>query len=228
MAQALRVMIVEDEARLASSIRQGLSEEGFDVAWAPSAEAADERLASGDNFDVIVLDLGLPGVGGLDWLRRNRDHTQAAVLILTARGAVEDRVSGLDAGADDYLAKPFAFAELVARIRAISRRPRTGAQAGTLAVGELEFDAARRRFRLGAQPISLSPKETMLLELLMRHANDTVTRDMITRTVWDSDLTSYTNLIEVFVNRLRKKLEPARNLKIVTARGVGYSLQSTQ
>ena len=147
-------------------------------------------------------------------------------MILTARGALDERVAGLDGGGDDYLTKPFAFAELVARIKALARRPRTPAST-TLKVGDLEFDTVKRRAKIGEHSLNLSPKEKMLLELLMRNAGQVVTRDMIAETVWDSNYSSLTNLIEVFVNRLRQKIDPrADRSLIVTVRGVGYTMRA--
>jgi DNA-binding response OmpR family regulator len=216
-----RILIVEDEARLADALAQGLAEEGFGVERASSAEAAEPVLARG-GIDLIVLDLGLPGKSGLELLRELRvAGNRVPVLILTARGTIEDRVAGLDGGADDYLAKPFALAELLARIRALSRR-RPGIEAPVLKVGGLEFDTVKRRARIGGNVLNLSPKETQLLELLMRNAGQVVTRDMIAETVWDSDYTALTNLIEVFVNRLRQKIGPM----IVTVRGSGYTMRA--
>jgi DNA-binding response OmpR family regulator len=219
----LSLLVVEDEVRLAESLRKGLSEEGFQVEWTDTAEAAARAMAA-RRFDLIVLDLQLPGKNGLELLREMRaagDDTPA--LILTAHGTLEERVKGLDTGADDYLVKPFAFAELVARIRALARR-KGATSSPTLKVGPLEFDTTCRRVRLSGEAISFSPKETMLLELLMRHAGQNVTRAMIAERVWDSDLNAFTNLIDVFINRLRQKLGAA--VKIQTVRGVGYSMHA--
>ncbi len=223
---ALRILVVEDETRLADAVKQGLGEEGFSVETAGSAEAAEVVIARGE-LDLIVLDLGLPGKSGLDLLREQRaGGNQTPVLILTARGALEERVAGLDAGGDDYLAKPFAFAELVARVKALARRPRSKSSP-ILKVGDLEFDTIKRRAKIGEHNLNLSPKEKMLLELLMRHAGEVVTRDMIAETVWDSNYNSLTNLIEVFVNRLRQKIDPrADRSLIVTVRGVGYTMRA--
>jgi DNA-binding response OmpR family regulator len=176
---------------------------------------------------LIVLDLQLPGKNGIDLLRELRaGGNQTPVLILTAHGSLEERVAGLDVGADDYLTKPFAFAELVARIKALARRPRTKSSP-ILKVGDLEFDTIKRRARIGEHSLNLSPKEKMLLELLMRHAGQVVTRDMIAETVWDSNYNSLTNLIEVFVNRLRQKIDPrADRSLIVTVRGEGYTMRA--
>jgi len=148
------------------------------------------------------------------------------VLILTARGTLQDRVAGLDSGGDDYLTKPFAFAELVARVKALGRRSSQTASP-ILKVGDLEFDTIKRRVRIGEHVVALSPKEKMLLELLMRNAGQVVTRDMIAETVWDSDYKALTNLIEVFVNRLRQKIDPRSDRSlIVTVRGVGYTIRA--
>ena len=172
-----KLLIVEDEARLADNLRRGLGELGAVVALAGSAAAAETALAAG--FDAIVLDLRLPDRDGLDLLRGLRERGNATpVLILTARGALDERVAGLEAGADDYLAKPFAFAELAARIRALVRRGRMPPLA-PLRVADLEFDPIRRRLRAAGGEIALSPKEQMLIELLMRHAGEAVSRETI-------------------------------------------------
>jgi DNA-binding response OmpR family regulator len=217
------LLVVEDESRLADSLCKGLSEEGFSVAWSDTAELAAERLKS-LQFDLILLDLQLPGKSGLELLRELRAGGNATpVLILTAHGSLDERVAGLNSGADDYLVKPFAFAELLARVRAIIRG-RTVTAAPVLKVGAIEFDTTRRRAKSDGQALSLSPKETMLLELLMRHAGQTVTRSMIAETVWEADLDAFTNLIEVFINRLRQKI--GSSAKIQTVRGVGYSIRA--
>jgi DNA-binding response OmpR family regulator len=223
---ALRILLVEDETRLADAVKQGLGEEGFTVEAAESAEAAETIIARGA-LDLIVLDLQLPGKNGLDLLRELRaGGNQTPVLILTAHGSLEERVTGLDLGGDDYLTKPFAFAELVARIKALARRPRAKSSP-ILKVGDLEFDTIKRRAKIGEHALNLSPKEKMLLELLMRHAGQVVTRDMIAETVWDSNYNSLTNLIEVFVNRLRQKIDPrADRSLIVTVRGEGYTMRA--
>jgi two-component system, OmpR family, response regulator len=223
---ALRILVIEDETRLANAVKQGLVEEDFAVELAGSAEEAEAIIARGA-LDLIVLDLGLPGKSGLQLLREMRAAGNLTpVLILTARGSLDERVAGLDGGGDDYLTKPFAFAELVARIKALARRPRTAASP-ILKVGELEFDTVKRRAKIGERILNLSPKEKMLLELLMRNAGQVVTRDMIGETVWDSNYNSLTNLIEVFVNRLRQKIDPgAEHSLIVTVRGVGYTMRA--
>ncbi len=220
-----RLLIVEDEAELRKSLSIGLMEAGFAATCAGSAESAGKTVAAED-FDAIVLDLRLPGKSGLDFLRELRAGGNATpVLILTARGSLDDRVIGLESGADDYLVKPFALAELIARLRALIRR-RSSALQSTLRVADLEFDAVRRRASRGGRELSLSPKETILLELLMRNAAQPVTREMIAEVVWGSGYNDFTNLIEVFVNRLRQKLSDGTgDSLIMTVRGVGYLMR---
>ena len=224
--QSLGVLLIEDEERLAGNLRQGLTEEGIALDWVKSAEEAAQILVR-KTYDLMVLDIGLPGKSGVDFLRERRAAGDTTpVLFLTARSSVEDRVTGLDSGGDDYLVKPFAFAELLARIHALARR-RPAARTPVLKVGDLEFDTVKRRAKRAGKAIALSPKEAMLLELLMRHAGETVTRDMIAESVWDSDYNVFTNLIEVFVNRLRQKIDDdAKNSMITTVRGVGYMMRA--
>ena len=221
-----RLLIVEDEADLLKSLSRGLTEAGFAVTCAGSAERAEEAIAE-QSFDIIVLDLRLPGKDGIDLLRELRAAGNATpVLLLTARGSLDDRVIGLDSGADDYLTKPFALAELLARLRALIRRHASPAQS-TLRVADLEFDTVRRRASRGGRELGLSPKETILLELLMRNAGQPVTRDMIAEVVWGSGYNDFTNLIEVFVNRLRQKInDGTSDSLIVTVRGVGYAMRA--
>ncbi|MBV8054306.1 MAG: response regulator transcription factor [Deltaproteobacteria bacterium] len=218
------LLIVEDETKLRNNICRGLGEEGFTVCGVHDTGAAEQALITND-FDAIVLDLRLPGKDGITWLREIRAAGNATpVLILTARGSVAERVTGLESGADDYLVKPFAFAELLARIRALVRRRLSSAQP-LLKVADLEFDTVTRRVRRAGQEINLSPKETLLLELLMRNAGHTVTRAMITEVVWGPAYNDLSNLIEVFVNRLRRKIEHGGISLITTLRGIGYSMR---
>jgi two-component system OmpR family response regulator len=221
-----QILIVEDEAQLRASLERGLAEEDFAVAMAGDAPSAEALLAM-RAFDAIVLDRRLPGTDGLTLLRDLRAAgNRTPVLMLTARGALDDRVTGLEAGADDYLVKPFAFTELIARLRALLRRASIPAPA-ILKVADLEFDPVRRRATRAGRELALSPKEAMLLELLMRHAGQTVTRAMMIEVVWDSAYNDLTNLIEVFVNRLRQKIGSGDGESpIVTVRGVGYSLRA--
>jgi DNA-binding response OmpR family regulator len=223
-----QLLVVEDEVRLLGYLRTGLTEEGFAVSGAASAEAAEQILNAAD-FATIVLDLRLPQKDGIQFLRELRDRCdRTPVLILTARDSLTERVTGLDAGADDYLAKPFAFAELVARIRALIRRGTPSPQA-LLQVADLAFDTATRRVRRDGQELNLSPKETLLLELLMRNAGNAVTRTMIAEVVWGGAYNDFTNLIEVFVNRLRRKLDDGGSFSLITTiRGVGYAMRRTR
>jgi len=222
--QDLHLLVVEDEVKLAKSLARGLGEKGFAVMSAASAEAAQRAVRDG-LFDAIVLDLRLPGMDGLEFLAQLRAAgNQTPVLVLTARGSLEERVAGLDRGADDYLVKPFAFPELIARIQAIVRR-RENAPRTILWVGNLELDTIKRRASRSGRVLNLSPKETILLELLMRHSGQTVTRSMIAEVVWGSAYNDFTNLIEVFVNRLRQKIgDGGEDSLIATIRGEGYSM----
>jgi len=220
----LNLLVVEDEVKLRHSICRGFGEENFTVCGVGTAEAAERALATGD-FDAMVLDLRLPGKDGITWLREIRAAaTTTPVLILTARGSVGERVIGLESGADDYLVKPFAFAELVARIRALARRRLSFAQP-ILKVADVEFDTVTRRVRRSGEEINLSPKETLLLELLMRNVGQTVTRAMISEVVWGPAYNDLSNLIDVFVNRLRRKIEDGGGSLITTVRGIGYSMR---
>lgn len=220
-----RLLVVEDQKRLQNSLRRGLEEEGYEVAVAASGEDGYYQ-ATTQQFDVVVLDLMLPQRPGLEVLRdlRGQGFSQP-ILILTARDSVEDRVQGLDAGADDYVLKPFAFAELVARLRALLRR-KVADRELILRADTLELDlVTRRTIRDGVQ-LELSNREFELLEYLLRHKNATVTRDMISREVWKEPDGVWTNVIEVYINALRKKIElSGQRQLIVTIRGVGYILR---
>ncbi len=221
----MRLLLVEDETRLAANLRRGLGEAGFSVDWAADGEQAEAAMAHG-TYDLVVLDLRLPGKDGLTLLRERRaagDSTR--VLILTARGSVEERVEGLNAGADDYLLKPFAFAELVARVRALARRSE-GPAKSVLRLGDIELDTVKRRVCRAGEPLDFSPKELVLLEFLMRNAGQVVTRDMIAEAVWDNSYNAFTNLIEVFINRIRRKLDRDRPGSLIqTVRGTGYVMR---
>ncbi len=221
----MRLLVVEDEQALARHLQQGLEEASWTVDLCGSVDEA-WRCILINPYDLIVLDLGLPGEDGGELLRRLRQRQMTTpVLILTARGSVEDRVAGLNAGADDYLAKPFAFSELVARIRALLRRG-TGAASLALQVGDLQLDVVRRQAHRGGQPIELTAREFSVLEFLMRHAGEVVTRTMLAEHVWGDHYDSLSNLIEVFVNRLRKKTEAGGGSRLIhTVRGAGYALR---
>lgn len=217
------LLVIEDENRLRAYLCTGLGEEGFIVTGADSAEKA-AAIMSGESFSAIVLDLRLPGKDGRDFLRELRAAGNATpVLILSARDAIAQRVAGLETGADDYLTKPFAFAELVARLRALLRRQAEPRQA-FLQIGELVFDTVTRRVKHNGHDRNLTPKETQLLELLMRNAGSTVTRAMITQVVWGDAYNDFSNLIEVFINRLRQKIDDHGPSLIGTVRGIGYTI----
>jgi DNA-binding response OmpR family regulator len=220
-----RVLIVEDQEKLLQSLRRGLEEEGYEVVAAPTGEEG-YYLATTNAPDAIVLDLMLPGRDGLRVLRDLRGQGFAKpVLILTARDAVEDRVAGLDEGADDYLVKPFAFAELLARLRALLRRDVSGREL-ILRADDLEVDLVARRVVRNGIELDLTKREYELLEYLLRHKNSPVTRDMIAREVWKEVTGSPTNAIDVYVTLLRKKVErPGARQLIHTVRGVGYALR---
>jgi DNA-binding response OmpR family regulator len=220
-----RVLIVEDQKKLLASLKRGLEEEEYEVVTTSTGEQA-YYAATSEDFDALVLDLMLPGRHGLQVLRDLRSHGFAKpVLILTARDAIEDRVAGLDAGADDYLVKPFAFAELLARLRALLRRDLTGREL-LLRADDLEIDLLGRRVVRGGVELELTRREYELLEYLVRHKNSTVTRDMIGRDVWKETSGALTNTIDVYINSLRKKVErPDRRQIIHTVRGVGYAVR---
>jgi two-component system copper resistance phosphate regulon response regulator CusR len=219
------VLVIEDERMLLDRLRQGLEEEGYAVAIA--ANGVDGlALATAQTFDAVVLDLMLPGKDGwqvLSGLRAN--GFVKPVLILTARDSVDDRVRGLDNGADDYLVKPFAFAELLARLRALLRRDHTGGES-ILTVQDLEVDLLQRRVVRGSRELPLRNREFELLVYLIRHRNMTVSRHMLARDVWKEPSTVLTNIIDVQINHLRKKIEsPGGPSLIHTVRGVGYTLK---
>ena len=218
----MRILITEDEARLATLLRKALSEEGHAVDLASTGEEALDWVGVGEH-DVIVLDVMLPGIDGLDVCRRlRRGGVRTPILLLTARDAVSDRVIGLDAGADDYLVKPFAFAELAARLRALYRRPAAPLPV-TLRSGNVTLDPASRQVWRGEVEIPLPNKEFRILEYLMRHAGRVLTRTMIAEHVWDYDFPNATNVIDVHIRQLRRKLDdPYPGELIQTVRGAGY------
>jgi two-component system OmpR family response regulator len=218
----MRILVVEDEARLATLLRKGLMEEGHAVDLAGCGEEALDRVAD-TNYDVIVLDIMLPGIDGFAVCRHLRqDRVQTPILLLTARDAVCDRIAGLDVGADDYLIKPFAFAELVARLRALYRRP-AQAVPTVLKGGSVTLDPASRRVWRGANEVFLPKKEFRILEYMMRQPGRIVTRAMIAEHAWDSEFLNVTNVIDVHVRQLRSRLgDPFPGELIQTVRGSGY------
>jgi two-component system, OmpR family, copper resistance phosphate regulon response regulator CusR len=221
-----RVLVVEDQKTLRQTLVRGLEAEGHEVVAAANGEEASERLTAG-SLDAVILDLMLPGKDGFEVLREIRAAGPAGppVLILTARDTVDDRVLGLDRGADDYLVKPFAFAELLARLRAIMRRGQTG-RATVLRAADLEVDLVARRVTRAGTILELTMREFELLEYLLRHKDEAVTRDMISLDVWKEPTGAMTNVIDVYINALRRKVErPGFPLLIHTVRGVGYLLR---
>lgn len=220
----VRILVVEDERRIASFIQRGLSEQGHAVDVAYDGEEG-LYLAEIHEYDLLLLDILLPKRSGFEVCEelRRRDNS-TPILMLTARGALSDKVRGLDSGADDYLVKPFAFEELLARIRALSRRPRN-ILPDVLRVGDLEISRSRQTARRAGMEISLTAKEFSLLEYLMQHPNQIVTRTAISEHVWDQHFDSMTNIIDVYVKRLRDKLDRGFGAKLLhTRRGRGYVL----
>ncbi|MHC4956287.1 MAG: response regulator transcription factor [Planctomycetota bacterium] len=222
----MRILVVEDEPKVAGALREGLEREDFEVAVALTGEDGFFRLHE-EGFDLVILDLMLPGRSGLEILKTMRQRgLDTPVLVLTARDTVEDRVIGLDTGADDYLVKPFAFAELVARVRALLRR-NTGEESN-LHVGALQVDRLARTVALGDEPVELTHREFELLEFLMRHAGHVVSREMLARDVWKETMraTPLDNVIDVHIARLRRKIDHGDTRHIHTVRGVGFVLRA--
>jgi len=221
----MRVLIVEDEPHMAELIGRGLEREGMAVDIASTGEQAVEMATAAD-YDSIVLDILLPGIDGFETCRRLRSsQVWAPVLMLTALDSVEDRVLGLDTGADDYLVKPFAFAELLARLRAVSRR-REPERPSVLEAGDLRLDPASRRVWRSEAEVSLSAKEFAILETFMRRPGDALSRAHLVAHAWDSSYADSSNIIDVYVRRLRKKIdEPFGRQTIETVRGAGYRLR---
>jgi heavy metal response regulator len=221
----MRLLVVEDEKKVAGFIKKGLEEEGYAVDLAADGKTGLE-MALDRVHDLIVLDIQLPKMDGLSVLNAlRREKVATPVLLLTVRATIEDKVLGLDAGADDYLTKPFAFQELVARVRALLRRHSESAQA-VLKIADLTLDPARRTVLRGDQKIDLTTREFALLDYLMRNEGRVLTRTMISEHVWDYDFDSETNVIDVYVNYLRKKIDSGRDRKLIhTVRGVGYMLK---
>jgi len=220
-----RVLIVEDQAKHLESLRRGLQNEGYEVVAASDGEEGF-RLATTQPVDAVILDLMLPGRHGLDILRDLRSGGFVKpVLILTALDAVEERVQGLDSGANDYLVKPFAFAELLARLRVLLRQG-PGDRELVLRAGNLDMDLLSRRVTRGGTPLDLTGREYELLEYLLRHKGEIATRDMIALEVWEERTGAMTNIINVYINALRKKVERAGWSPLIhTVRGVGYVLR---
>ena len=223
----MQILIIEDDPVTGKSLQQGLTEAGHECAWTRKGTKGLE-MARAQQHDVIVLDLMLPGKSGLEVLRTIRSEgLRTPVVLLTALGSVEERVTGLQAGADDYLVKPFAFAELTARIDAVHRR--IGSRpAPVTQIGDLQLNLATRRVIRGDQEIDLTPTEFSLLEFLVRYAGQVVTRKMLCEHLWESDWEGATNVIEVHINRLRGKIDKGADTSLIqTVRGRGYAIRAS-
>jgi len=222
----VRILVVEDEQKVANALREGLEGEAYDVAVERTGEGAFFRLTT-EQFDAVLLDLGLPGRDGLEILKAMRERgIKTPVLVLTARDTLQDRVLGLDTGADDYVVKPFAFAELLARIRALVRRGRA-AESPRLTAADLEVSLITRKVARGGRPIDLTVREFELLEYLLRHQGQVVSRETLARDVWKETArtTPLDNVIDVHIARLRRKVDADQPTKLIhTVRGVGFML----
>jgi len=223
----VKILVVEDDRTVGQYVKRGLEEQRY------QADLVDDgmeglRLASGGRYDIIVLDLRLPGMNGFEMLRTLRDRGNTTpVLVLTAQDSVDFKVQALRSGADDYVTKPFAFEELLARVEALGRRPKE-IRDPVLRVGDLELDIATREVRRAGEKIELTPKEYTVLEYLMRHTGRVMSRTLITEYAWDYHFDPGTNIVDVVINRLRKKVDSAHQQKLVhTVRGVGYVVRAT-
>jgi two-component system copper resistance phosphate regulon response regulator CusR len=221
----MRILVVEDEKKIAEFVRRGLREEGYSVDVVNDGNQA-HFLATTEDYDLIILDLMIPGMDGISLCRRLRnDKIATPILILTVKDSVKDKVLGLDSGANDYLTKPFAFEELLARCRALIRKYEVSAP-GKLLVSDLELDLLSREVRRGGEVVSLTAKEFALLEFLMRNEGKVVTRTMISEHVWDIHFDPMTNVIDVYINRLREKIDRGFKKPLIqTMRGRGYVLK---
>jgi len=222
----MRILVVEDEQKVANALREGLQSERYDVVVERTGESAFFRLTT-EQFDAVLLDLGLPGRDGIEILKAIRERgIKTPVLVLTARDSLQDRVLGLDTGADDYVVKPFAFAELVARVRALVRRGRA-AESPRLTAADLEVNLISRKVARGGRPVDLTVREFELLEYLMRHQGQVVSRESLARDVWKETArtTPLDNVIDVHIARLRRKVDADHPTKLIhTVRGVGFML----
>lgn len=220
----MRILVVEDEKKIASFIKRGLKEEGYAVDVAADGEEGYNLTVEND-YDLIILDILLPKLDGISLCRQIRnEHRQTPIIMLTAKSTVQDKVAGLDSGANDYMTKPFAFEELLARIRVVLRK--TVEATTKLQVGDLVLDLLTHKVTRGGEEIDVSAKEFALLEYLMRHAGSVVTRTMISEHVWDIDFDTSTNVIDVYINYLRNKIDSRHDTKLIhTVRGRGYILK---
>jgi len=224
MEPSVRILVVEDDEKIASFVIKGLKQSGFAVDHCTDGERA-LGLALTVAYDTLIVDLMLPKLDGLSLIQQLRaKHIRVPALIFSARASVDDRVRGLQAGGDDYLVKPFAFSELLARVQALIRRATQTAEPTRLAVGDLSLDLVTREVRRGPEKIELQPREFALLEYLLRHPNRAVTKTMILEHIFDFSFDPQTNVVDVLVHRLRSKVDPDK-LRIHTLRGVGYVLR---
>jgi len=222
-----RILVIDDETKIVDLLRRGLSYEGYEVEVAYDGESGLAQVRR-DPPDLVILDIMMPGLDGVEVCRRLRAEgwSDLPILILTARDAVPDRVAGLDAGADDYLVKPFAFDELLARVRALLRRRRPSGDAQLLRFGDVVANSVTREVRRGDRLVNLTAKEFDLLELFLRHPRQVLTRDSIYEQVWGYDFGGESNIIEVYIRYLRSKLEAEGEPRLLqTVRGVGYALR---
>lgn len=222
----MRILVVEDEKKVADFIRRGLEEEGYQVDVVHDGESA-LQAANGDAYDLLILDLMLPGMDGISVVKELRLATvTSSVLMLTARDSTDDVVAGLDAGSDDYLSKPFVFAELSARVRALAKRSCRD-RGAELCVDNLILDPVTRKVWRGDRLIELTVKEFGLLEFLIRNAGKVVTRTMIAEQVWEHEFDNFTNIIDVYINYVRKKVDVGFDRKLIeTVRGQGYTIRA--
>jgi two-component system, OmpR family, response regulator len=223
----LRILVVEDDAETAGYLVHGLQEAGHNVAVAADGRDGLFR-AAGESWDLLIVDRMLPGLDGIGLVRTLRGGgIELPILILTTLGGIDDRVAGLNAGADDYLVKPFAFSELAARVAALGRRPRSTPPETRLKIADLEIDMLARSVKRGSQSIELQPREFRLLEFLMRHAGQVVTRTMLLEKVWDLHFDPHTNVVESHISRLRSKVDRGASVTLIhTVRGAGYCLRA--
>jgi DNA-binding response OmpR family regulator len=222
----MKILVIEDDPTVGQFVKRGLEEQRWGVELVDDGEEGEQRAISGA-YDLVILDMRLPGKSGLDVLTALRTRGfERPILVLTAQDAVDSKVSTLRAGADDYVTKPFAFEELLARVEALARRPRAIASA-TLKVGDLELDQTTHEVRRGGEPIELTPKEFTVLEYLMRHTGRVMSRTLITEYAWGYHFDPGTNIVDVVINHLRKKIDAKHERKLLTTvRGVGYVVKA--
>ncbi|KKT75000.1 MAG: Response regulator receiver domain protein (CheY-like) [Microgenomates group bacterium GW2011_GWA2_44_7] len=220
----MRILLIEDERRISNVIKKGLTEEGFAVDVAYDGEEG-QYLAESENYDLLILDIMLPKIDGLTICKELRvKDNKTPILMLTAKTTVEDKAAGLDSGADDYLAKPFSFLELRSRIHALIRRSKQK-PSPIVKIADLEFDPIKHKVTRGGKNITLTPKEFSVLEILLRHVDEVVTRTMIIEHVWDYNFDSMSNVVDVFIAQIRRKIDKGEKAPLIhTLHGVGYKV----